>query len=144
MTQASVTEILLVEDNPADRDLTSDVLGRNPCAPLIHHAADGVAALMYLRTKSSSAAMRLPNLVLLDLNLPLKNGREVLAEIKADPALRSIPVVIFSTSQVPTDIRSSYELGANSYVCKPCNLTDFVTAVTSIGEFWSRNAQPAN
>ncbi len=143
MSDTSVTEILLVEDNAADRDLTRDLLSRSPFAHRIHHVADGAEALNFLRRKGKFSAMPMPHLVLLDLNLPLKNGREVLAEVKSDPTLCEIPVIIFSTSHAPQDIRGAYELGANSYVCKPCNLGEFVVAVSSISEFWSNNARAA-
>jgi len=131
-----VTEILLVDDNPADTDLTRDVLAHNGCPSHIHAVADGVEAIAFLRREGKYANSHPPDFVILDLNLPKKDGRSVLAEIKADPVLRKIPVAIFSTSEAPPDIVRSYELGANCYVTKPGNLHDFISAVTSIGEFW--------
>jgi two-component system response regulator len=130
------TEILLVDDNPADTDLTSEVLTRNGCSTHIHAVVDGVEGIAFLRRKGKYANVLLPDFVILDLNLPKKDGRAVLAEVKADPVLRKIPIVIFSTSEARQDIERSYELGANCYVSKPGNLQGFISAVTSIGEFW--------
>jgi chemotaxis family two-component system response regulator Rcp1 len=130
------TEILLVDDNPADTDLTSEVLTRNGCPSHIHAAIDGVDGIAFLRREGKYANMLRPDFVILDLNLPKKDGRAVLAEVKSDPVLRKIPIAIFSTSEARKDILSSYELGANCYVSKPGNLQDFISAVTSIGEFW--------
>ena len=130
------TEILLVDDNPADTDLTGEVLARNGCPSHIHAVVDGVEAIAFLRREGKYANALLPHFVILDLSLPKKDGRAVLAEVKADPVLREIPIVIFSTSEARQDIVRSYELGANCYVSKPGNLPDFISAVTSIGEFW--------
>jgi two-component system response regulator len=98
--------------------------------------ADGVAAIAFLRREGKYANAVSPDFVILDLNLPKKDGRSVLAEVKADPVLRKIPIAIFSTSEAQPDIVRSYELGANCYVTKPGNLQDFISAVTSIAEFW--------
>jgi two-component system response regulator len=95
-----------------------------------------VQAIAFLRREGKFANALLPDLVILDLNLPKKDGRAVLAEVKADPVLRKIPIAIFSTSEARRDIVGSYELGANCYVSKPGNLRDFISAVTSIREFW--------
>ena len=130
------TEILLVDDNPADTDLTGEVLARNGCPSHIHAVVDGVEAIAFLRREGRYANALLPHFVILDLSLPKKDGRAVLAEVKADPVLRKIPIAIFSTSEARQDIVRSYELGANCYVSKPGNLPDFISAVTSIGEFW--------
>jgi len=130
------TEVLLVDDNPADSDLTGEVLARNGCPSNIHAVVNGAEAVAFLRREGKYADAVLPDLVILDLNLPRKDGRAVLAEVKADPLLRKIPIAIFSTSEAPQDIARSYELGANCYVSKPGNLQDFISAVTSIGEFW--------
>jgi CheY-like chemotaxis protein len=132
------TEILLVDDNPADTDLTSEVLARSGCAS--HSVIDGVEAMAFLRREGKYANAILPDFVMLDLNLPKKDGRAVLAEVKTDPVLRKIPIAVFSTSEAPQDIVRSYELGANCYVSKPGNLRDFISAVTAIGEFWFRVA----
>lgn len=128
--------VLLVDDNPADIDLTRDVLAHCNCPNLVCSVADGEEAMAFLRREGKYAGKPLPDLVLLDLNLPRKDGRAVLAEVKCHPTLRSTPVVIFSTSQASQDIARSYELGANSYVSKPGNLHDYVAAIDSIGEFW--------
>jgi chemotaxis family two-component system response regulator Rcp1 len=131
-----MTEILLVDDNPADTDLTRDVLAHNGCPSHIYAVADGVEAIAFLRREGKYVNALPPDFVILDLNLPKKDGRAVLAEVKADPVLRKIPIAIFSTSEARQDIVRSYELGANCYVSKPGNLQDFISAVTSIGEFW--------
>ncbi|HXR15192.1 MAG TPA: response regulator [Terriglobales bacterium] len=130
------TEVLLVDDNPADSDLTSEVLARNGCPSHIHAVIDGVEAIAFLRREGKYAHEIIPDFVILDLNLPRKDGRAVLSDVKADPVLMKIPIAIFSTSEARQDIVRSYELGANCYVSKPGNLRDFISAVTSIGEFW--------
>ena len=129
-------EVLLVDDNPADADLTREVLARNDSPSHIHAVTDGVEAMAFLRREGKYANALLPDFVILDLSLPKKDGRAVLAEVKADPALQKIPIAIFSTSIERQDVVRCYELGANCYVSKPGNLTDFISAVTSIGEFW--------
>jgi two-component system, chemotaxis family, response regulator Rcp1 len=132
----TMAEILLVDDNPADLDLTIDALAQSPWRTHVSTVSDGVEAMAYLyREGKYSEAIR-PHLVLLDLNLPRKDGRAVLADMKSKPALRRIPVVIFSTSQARKDIESSYELGANSYVSKPPTLSEWVSAVKVLNEFW--------
>jgi two-component system, chemotaxis family, response regulator Rcp1 len=130
------TEVLLVDDNPADTDLTREVLTHNGCPIHIRAITDGVEAIAFLRGEGKYANRLLPDFVVLDLNLPKKDGRTVLAEVKADPVLRNIPVAIFSTSEAQRDIVRSYELGANCYVSKPGSLKSFISAVTKIGEFW--------
>jgi chemotaxis family two-component system response regulator Rcp1 len=130
------TEVLLVDDNPADTDLTSEILTRNSCLSHIQSVTDGLEAIAFLRREGKYAGALVPDFVILDLSLPGKDGRTVLAEVKGDPILRMIPITIFSTSDAKQDILRSYELGANCYVSKPGNLRDFVSAVTSIGEFW--------
>lgn len=131
-----LTEILLIDDNPADSDLVGEVLSRNGCASHIQAVANGAEAMSFFRREGKFAKALRPNFVLLDLNLPGKDGRAVLAEVKADPVLHRIPITIFSTSEAQQDIVHSYELGANCYVNKPGNLHDFISAVSSIGEFW--------
>ena len=135
------TEILLADDNPADTDLTGEVLSRSGHPSHIQAVTDGVEAIEFLRREGKYANALRPDFVILDLNLPKKDGRAVLAEVKADPVLRKIPIAIFSTSEARQDIVRSYELGANCYVSKPGNLQDFISAVTSIGEFWFGFAQ---
>ncbi len=133
-------EVLVVDDNPADSDLTSEALSRCSCSHEIRTVPDGIEAMKFLRRKGKYSSVRPPDLVILDLNLPGKDGRAVLAEVKTDPVLKRTPVVIFSTSQAKSDIKGSLELGANSYVSKPGNLKDFVSTVTSICEYWFKYA----
>jgi two-component system, chemotaxis family, response regulator Rcp1 len=125
-------EILLVEDNPGDVRLTIEALRDSKVRNNLQVAVDGVAALEQLRRQDVPR----PDLILLDLNLPKKDGREVLAEIKADPALKTIPVVILTTSRAEQDVLRSYELQANCYISKPVDLEQFITVVKSIEDFW--------
>jgi two-component system, chemotaxis family, response regulator Rcp1 len=128
--------LLLVDDNPADVGLAREALARSQRHSKIDSVADGVEALAYLDRRGRYANALRPDLVILDLSLPKRNGHAVLAAMKAGPELRRIPVVIFSTSQLSQDITRSYELGASCYVSKPGNLTEFFSAVKSIEEFW--------
>ena len=131
---ATKREILVVEDNPGDAYLICDVLkkGSQPCHVSV--AVDGVKAVNFLKEHDCDGMA--PDIVLLDLNLPVKDGRAVLSEVKADAALRRIPIVVFSTSQASSDIEHCYELGANCYVRKPGNLVDFISAVEALSRFW--------
>ena len=129
-------EILLVEDNPADVRLTREALREGKVRNNLSVAADGVEALAFLRREGSYADAVVPDLILLDLNLPRKDGREVLEEIKADPALRHIPVVVLTSSQAEQDILRAYDLHANCYVTKPVDLDQFIHVVQSIEDFW--------
>lgn len=129
-------EILLVEDNPGDVRLTKEAIKEGKVINNLYVAGDGIEALDFLHKKGNFEKMPRPDLILLDLNLPRKNGREVLAEIKADENLRSIPVIILSTSEAENDIMKSYELNANCYVTKPVDLDDFINVVKSIEDFW--------
>ena len=129
-------EILLVEDNPGDVRLTQEALGEAKVRNNLAVARDGVEALAYLRRETPFRDAIRPDLVLLDLNLPLKDGREVLAEIKADPELRRLPVVVLTTSTAEKDILESYNLHANCYISKPVDLEQFVAIVASIEDFW--------
>ncbi|MEI6180165.1 MAG: response regulator [Chloroflexales bacterium] len=129
-------EILLVEDNPGDVRLTKEALREAKLSTRMHVAYDGVDALAFLRREGAYAEMPRPDLILLDLNLPKKGGREVLAEIKADEHLRRIPVVILTTSQAEQDIIETYNLHANAYVNKPVDLDQFAKVVKSIEDFW--------
>jgi CheY-like chemotaxis protein len=131
MTERPI-EILLVEDNHADVRLTQEALREGKVRNNLHVARDGDEALAMLRKPGSTR----PDLVLLDLNLPRKDGREVLAEIKADPELCSIPVVVLTTSSADADILQSYKLHANCYITKPVDLEQFVNVVKSIDDFW--------
>ena len=129
-------EILLVEDNPGDVRLETEALKE---AKILNHLSvvmDGAEAMEFLRRKGKFADAEKPGLILLDLNLPKKDGREVLAEIKADDDLRRIPVVILTTSRDEEDVLRSYDLHANAYIVKPLNLDQFINAVRKIEEFW--------
>ncbi|HUE77100.1 MAG TPA: response regulator [Longimicrobiales bacterium] len=132
----SPAEILLVEDNPADVRLTREALREAKVRSNLHVASDGVEALALLRKEGAYADAPRPDLILLDLNLPKKDGREVLKEIKGDRSLRSIPVVILTSSQAERDIVRAYELHANCYVTKPVELAQFIHVVQSIESFW--------
>jgi len=129
-------EILLVEDNPGDVRLTHEAFKEGKISNNLNVVSDGVAALAYLRQEGEYAGTPRPDVILLDLNLPKKDGREVLAEIKQDPDLRRIPVVVLTTSQAEQDILKSYNLHANCYITKPVDLERFITVVKSIETFW--------
>jgi CheY-like chemotaxis protein len=129
-------EVLLVDDNPADIDLTSEALARSKRLLHVSSVNDGTEAIAFLRREGKYREAPSPDLVVLDLNLPRRSGREVLSDVKTDPGLASIPVVIFSTSQASSDIASSYALGANCYLGKPGTLPDFIAAVQSMADFW--------
>jgi CheY-like chemotaxis protein len=129
-------EILLVEDNPADVRLTREAFTEGKVLNRMVVAKDGVEALDILRRRGAHANAIRPDLILLDLNLPRKDGREVLAEIKEDADLRRIPVVVLTTSKAETDIVKSYNLHANSYIVKPVDLDQFIHVVQAIDRFW--------
>src|SRR5438874_12852403 len=123
---APPVEILLVEDNPADVRLTREALKEGKVYNNLHWAKDGVEALEFLRREGKHAKAPRPDIILLDLNLPKKDGREVLSEIKSDDQLKHIPVVILTTSKAEEDVLRSYELHANCYVTKPVDLDKFI------------------
>jgi chemotaxis family two-component system response regulator Rcp1 len=129
-------DILLVEDNPGDVRLTMEVLAGNTPRNRLSVASDGVEAINYLRQRGGYRQARRPDLVLLDLNLPRKDGMEVLAEIKSDPELKVIPVVILTTSTAQEDVVKSYSLHANCYITKPVDLEQFTRVVANIQDFW--------
>jgi chemotaxis family two-component system response regulator Rcp1 len=129
-------EILLVEDSPGDVRLTKEALKESKMANHLSVAEDGVEAMSLLRREGEYEDAVRPDLVLLDLNLPRKDGREVLAEIKADEDLKSIPVIILTTSKVEEDIVRTYNLHANCYITKPVDLDQFLNVVRTIEEFW--------
>ena len=133
MSVKMAKEILLVEDNPDDAELTRIAFAEAGVDYRLHVVGDGVQALAYLRGCSPTD---LPSLVLLDLNLPKLNGREVLEAIRADPATRSLPVVVLTTSAEPFDVEASYALGVNSYIQKPVDFEQFVWAVKQVGLYW--------
>jgi CheY-like chemotaxis protein len=131
-----LVEILLVEDNPGDARLTREAFKEGKVLNHLNVVGDGVQALAYLSKEGEYTRAERPDLILLDLNLPKKDGREVLEEIKADPNLRRIPVVVLTTSEAEKDIVNSYELHANAYITKPVELDRFIDIVQSIENFW--------
>ena len=133
---ADKIRILLVEDNPADAELTALKLEGSKILHELHTVVDGVEAMTFLRREGSFADAPRPDLVLLDLNLPRKDGREVLAEMKADENLRRIPVVVLTSSQAEEDVIRSYDLHVNAYVTKPVDLAGFGRIVRGIESFW--------
>lgn len=128
--------MLLIDDNPADIDLTCEIL--RACKPQIRLSSvkDGVEAIAFLKQQGEYAGAPVPDLCVLDLNLPRKDGRAVLKELKSDFRWSKIPVVVFTTSQANSDVVRSYELGANCYLRKPGNLADYTAVVESMAEFW--------
>jgi CheY-like chemotaxis protein len=129
-------EILLIEDNPGDARLTIEAMREAKVRNRIHVVEDGVEAMEFLRRQGRHSAALRPDLILLDLNLPRKDGREVLAEVKADPDLKRIPVVVLTTSRAEEDVLRAYDLHANCYVTKPVDLEQFMKIVKQIDEFW--------
>jgi len=129
-------EILLVDDSPGDARLTVEALKEGKVLNHLSVARDGVEALDFLHRRGAYTNAVLPDVILLDLNLPRKDGREVLAEIKGDPNLKRIPVVILTTSQAEEDILRTYDLHANCYITKPVDLEQFMKVVRGIEEFW--------
>ena len=129
-------EILLVEDNAGDVRLTQEALDDGKVHNNMRVVKDGVEALAYLRREGKYANVPRPDLILLDLNLPKKDGREVLAEIKGDKVLKRIPVVVLTTSRAERDVLKAYDLHANCYITKPVDLDQFITVVRSIEDFW--------
>lgn len=133
-------QILLVEDSPADVLLTREALALSKLDLRLHVAEHGIEALDFLHRRAPHQDAPRPDLVLLDLNLPLKDGREVLAEIKGDPRLKTIPVVVLTTSQSEEDVHNAYGLNANCYITKPVDFGRFVMVVRSIRDFWFTTA----
>ncbi|MBA3970757.1 MAG: response regulator [Bacteroidetes bacterium] len=131
-----VINILLVEDNPGDIRLTKEVLKEGKIQNTLSVITDGEEALLFLKRKGSYKDERLPDIILLDLNLPKKDGREVLAEIKADPELLRIPVIVLTTSSAEKDILSMYGHHANCYITKPVDFDQFINVIRSIEDFW--------
>jgi chemotaxis family two-component system response regulator Rcp1 len=129
-------EVLLVEDNPADVRLTQEALKEGHVMNHLNAVSDGVEAMEFLRREGKYAQAPRPDLILLDLNLPRKNGREVLEEIKSDPVLRRIPVMVLTTSKADQDLERAYALHANCYITKPVDLEQFLNVVRSIEHFW--------
>ena len=132
----SPVEILLVEDNPGDERLTREALKEGKVYNNLHWVKDGVEAMEFLYRRGKYRDAPRPDIILLDLNLPKKDGREVLQEIKADDALKRIPVVVLTTSKAEEDVLKTYNLHANCYVTKPVDLEKFIVVVRSIDIFW--------
>ncbi len=128
--------ILLVEDNPGDVRLTREAFKEGKVSNLLLVAPDGIEAMSLLRQQGSHGQAPRPDLILLDLNVPRMDGRQVLAEIKSDPNLKRIPVVVLTTSKAEEDIVRTYDLNANCYITKPVDFDKFLTVVKSIDEFW--------
>jgi CheY-like chemotaxis protein len=131
-----VVDVLLVEDDPGDVLMTREAFEHHKLRNKLHVVADGVEALQFLRREGEHAEAPRPGLVLLDLNLPRKDGREVLAEIKSDESLRSIPVVVLTTSEAEEDILRSYDLHANAYITKPVDFDRFIEVIRQIDDFF--------
>lgn len=129
-------EILLVEDNPGDVDLTLEALEEAKLRNNVHVAEDGVVALEFLRHEGRHSQAPTPDLILLDLNMPRKDGRDVLREIKEDPDLKRIPVVVLTTSEAEQDILDAYEYRANAYIVKPVDLDQFLGTIRTLEDFW--------
>jgi len=129
-------EILLVEDNPGDVRLTREALKEDKVRNNLHVVEDGLAALAWLHREGEFAGVPRPDIILLDLNLPKKDGREVLSEIKTDGDLKRIPVVVLTTSKAEEDVLRAYNFNANCYITKPVDLEQFVRVVKAIEEFW--------
>jgi two-component system, chemotaxis family, response regulator Rcp1 len=133
------TEILVVDDNPADSDLTREVIQGSHPASSVSAVVNGLEAMAFLRREGRYSSVPRAHFVILDLNMPVRDGRAVLAEAKASPALQTIPIVVFTSSQAASDVQSAYALGANCYVSKPGNLQDYISTVKAMAEFWLRS-----
>ena len=135
-SNTKVVEILMVEDNASDARLAEETLKDSKVHNNLYHVKDGVEAMHFLHRQGEYADAPHPDLILLDLNLPRKDGREVLAEIKEDPELRLVPVVVLTTSEAERDLVRTYDLHANAYVVKPLDLNRFIEVVQAIEDFW--------
>jgi two-component system, chemotaxis family, response regulator Rcp1 len=135
-SEGRAIEILLVEDSPSDTDLTLEALRDFKVRNHVSVVEDGVQALRFLRRQGPFAQAPRPDLIMLDLNLPRKDGRQVLSEIKADNDLRTIPIVVLTTSRAEQDILRAYQLNANCYITKPVDFNQFLDVVRSIESFW--------
>jgi CheY-like chemotaxis protein len=138
-TEGKMITIVLADDDPDDRQLTEDAFSENRLANQLHCVEDGEELMDYLHRRGKYESLRnepLPGLILLDLNMPRKDGREALKEIKADPGLRRIPIVVLTTSKAEEDIVRSYDLGVNSYVTKPVTFKSLVELVKVLGRYW--------
>jgi len=133
---SSPFDVLLVEDEPADANLVRSALKTNKVYCNLHHEMDGVDGLAFLRREGVHKVAPRPDLILLDLNMPRMNGREFLAEIKKDPELSIIPVVVLTTSDVERDVVASYKLGAAGYITKPVDMEQFIDAIRQMDNYW--------
>jgi CheY-like chemotaxis protein len=136
LVSMTAIDILMVEDNPGDARLTEEALKESKVYTNLEHVRDGVEAMEFLRKEGRFGDAPTPDIILLDLNLPRKDGRQVLAELKAIPRLKNIPVVVLTTSEAEQDIVKSYELHANCYITKPVDLDKFVEIIHGIENFW--------
>jgi two-component system, chemotaxis family, response regulator Rcp1 len=136
MNRGKIIDILIVDDNPGDVRLTMEVFKESKIHNQLHVAQDGEEAIQFLRQLGSFRNAPMPDLILLDWNLPRMNGHEVLAEIKADPVLRRIPVVVLTSSEAEEDMVRAYDNYANCFVTKPLNLDQFIKVVQTIQDFW--------
>jgi CheY-like chemotaxis protein len=136
LSAARPIEILLIEDSPSDVALTVEALKAGKIANNLNRVADGVEAIDYLRQRGKYAKALRPDLIMLDLNLPRKDGRDVLRELKTDPSLKLIPIIVLTTSRADKDVLQSYELNANCYITKPVDFEHFIEVVKSIENFW--------
>jgi CheY-like chemotaxis protein len=139
MSERASVVILMADDDPDDRELTRDALAESRLANELRFVQDGVELMDYLHHRGAygrGASAPRPGVILLDLNMPRKDGREALREIKADPELRAIPVVVLTTSRAEEDIARSYELGANSFISKPVTFDGLVSVVRGLGQYW--------
>ncbi len=134
--QRDALKILLVEDSPSDIDLTKEALDEGKIIHELFVVEDGLAAMQFLRKEGPYGDMPRPDVILLDLNLPKKDGREVLVEIKSDESLKRIPVIVLTTSAAEEDICSTYEHYANCYITKPVDVEDFIRVLRSFSDFW--------
>lgn len=141
MTINNRVDILLVEDNPGDVTLIRQALAETDIRPDIRHVKDGIEAMQYLRKEAPFEDAPKPAIIIMDLNLPRKDGRAVLAEIKSDPALALTPVIIFSSSDSPQDISTCYDLRANCYIIKPRDLFGMTETIRSLVDFWLQKVQ---
>jgi two-component system, chemotaxis family, response regulator Rcp1 len=135
-TKLTPVEILLVEDNPVDVMMTKEVFASGRICNNLYVVEDGEEAIDFLYRRGKYSSMPLPDVILLDLNLPRKDGREVLAEIKEDESLRHIPIIVLTTSEDEDDILNSYELQANCFITKPVDMDQFTQVLECIGDFW--------
>ncbi|MGB7581914.1 MAG: response regulator [Sedimentisphaerales bacterium] len=136
LSDAKPIEILLVEDSPSDAKLTMEALEAGKIANNLNHVEDGVEAINFLRRQGKYAKATRPDLIMLDLNLPRKDGRDVLREMKNDPSLKTIPVIVLTTSHADKDVLQSYEFNANCYITKPVDFEHFIDVVKTIEKFW--------